>query len=158
MTTKSQQLQKKLDRERRTRKQSYPKTEDGKRQRQRDFEYCMDYIAASYSSNCEKIRGLNNLRPKLTLLDVKILETGLKQYKERLDKEIEYCKKDPSDLINAEIIGDIKTDQIECDKILKKLEAVQEPIFNGLTEYDINSMYAHRLTGIGYWTSGCTIN
>lgn len=145
-----------LARERRKVKPKYPDTEEGKRRRQEDFEYCMGYLAQTgYYKNHKETR---DMRPRLTLLDLKILETGLYEYKKTLQKYIEEDSKHVgNNVFEREEIRCHKEEQEECDKILQKLRAVQEPIFKKITAFDISYMYAHKILGIGHWTSGGTI-
>jgi hypothetical protein len=106
-----------------------------------DFGYCMGHIAITdYEGKCK-------LNTELTLLEIKILETGLEEYKKSLQKrQMTRIDKGTDD-------DPYKSELEACDRILTKLKRPQIPIFTQLTESDISSIYRHSdLCYLDTWT------
>jgi hypothetical protein len=113
-----------------------------------DFEYCMNYLARSDSKR--------EIDVKLTIQQIKIIESGLEEYNGFLYKvegtTPEYQK-------GGIWEGELPHEREAVKKLEEKLKQVQRRVFeHELSKEDIDEIRYHRLVGgSGFWSSGGTI-
>jgi hypothetical protein len=112
-----------------------------------DFEYCMAYLAQCNSKA--------DIDVKLTIQQIKIIESALKEYNGFLDKleatTPEYQK-------GGVFEGEPQGEREAVKELVGKLKQVQMHIFEyELSKKDIDEMRFHPILGGTLWSSGGTI-